>query len=300
MENNETINNNQVVKQEEKKLPTTIVEKFLTQVTNYAMVSGEELSEKTKTLVCSLVTSANKQIISQGIKWNEIDIQGCGFFAQLKHWAKVGLTSEDKLYIDIRQNNKTQMKDIFIKPQYQSVEKLMKMYFHKPIIRFKTEVICYGDKIEKVEDFETGITKLVNHIRNNEIDRNNLENIIGAYKIAYVEEYGKLVQYYVEIDKNRINRAYYASPSKEKTTWKLDSQKMVKKTVTWEMYNSELIRPFMIFPEDIVEDIKIISESEEMNWNKETKHHSVEQVQEEVQVKVASEKAIDVKFDSDD
>ena len=298
MENNAL--NTQVVKEEKKQLPTTLVEKFLTQVTNYALISGEQLNEKTKTLVCNLVTSANKQIVSQGIKWNEVDIQGCGFFAQLKHWAKVGVTSEDKLYVDVRHNSKTNLKDIFIKPQYQTLEKLMIMYFHKNIVRFKTEVVCTGDVVTKQEDFETGLTKLVSHTRNEEIDRNNLDNIIGAYKIAYVEEYGRLVQYFVEIDKNRINRAYSASPSREKTVWKLDSQKMVKKTATWEMYNSELIRPFMIFPEDIVDDIKIVNESSEMDWNKETKHHSVEQAQEEAQTKVASEDVIDVTFDNND
>lgn len=297
MENN-VMNSVQEVKKEEKKLPSKpLAERFLEQVQNYALISGEQLTEKTKTLVCNLVTSANKQILANGLAWKDVDIQGCGFFAQLKHWAKVGLTSEDKLYVDIRKNGKTGLNDIQIKPQYQSIEKLMKMYFHKPIIRFKTEVICMGDQLVKEEDFETGLIKLVNHIRNNEIDRNNLDNINGAYKIAYVEECGKLVQYYVEIDKNRINRAYNASPSREKTVWKQDTQKMVKKTATWEFYNSENIRPFMIYPEDIVNDIKIVNESEEMDWNKETKHHSVEQAQEEAQTKVATEDVIDVTFD---
>ena len=89
-----------------------------------------------------------------------------------------------------------------------------------------------------------------------------------------------------------------ASSSREKTVWNNDTRKMVLKTVTHEMWNSELIRPFMNFPDDIMEDISVLEETEEMDWNKETKFDNVEEVQEEVNQKVASEDIIDVTFDS--
>ena len=89
-----------------------------------------------------------------------------------------------------------------------------------------------------------------------------------------------------------------ASSSREITVWNNDTRKMVLKTVTHEMWNSELIRPFMNFPDDIMEDISVLEETEEMDWNKETKFDNVEEVQEEVNQKVASEDIIDVTYDS--
>lgn len=275
----------------------SLVERFLTQVVNYAETSGEILDQKTKMLAVDIITGANKVVVGNQYRWNEIDIQGCGLISQIKRYAKVGLTMEDKLYVDIRRNGKTGLYDINIKPQYQSLEKLLVKYFHKPIERFKTEIVCVGDEVIKEEDFNTGLTKIVAHNRNTTIDRNKLDNIIGAYKIAYVRDGNNLIQVYVEIDKNRIDRAYKASPSKEKTVWNLDSVKMVKKTATWEFYNSELIRPFMIFPEDIVKDLSVLEETSEMDWNAETKFNNVSQAQENVQVNVATGEVINMEFE---
>lgn len=275
----------------------SLVERFLTQVVNYAETSGEILDQKTKTLAVDIITGANKVVVGNQYRWSEIDIQGCGLISQIKRYAKVGLTMEDKLYVDIRRNSKTGLYDINIKPQYQSLEKLMVKYFYKPIERFKTEIVCVGDEIIKEEDFNTGLTKIVAHNRNNDIDRNKLDNIIGAYKIAYVRVGNDLIQMFVEIDKNRIDRAYKSSPSKEKTVWNLDSVKMVKKTVTWEMYNSENIRPFMVFPEDIINDLNVLDETNEMDWNAETKFNNVKQVQDNVQVNVATGEVINMSYE---
>ena len=286
-------NNTQVAPQQK----ASLVERFLNQVVTYAETSGEILDQKTKTLAVDIITGANKVVVGNQYKWSEIDIQGCGLISQIKRYAKVGLTMEDKLYVDIRRNGKTGLFDINIKPQYQSLEKLMVKYFAKPIERFKTEIVCIGDEVVKEEDFNTGLTKIVAHHRNNEIDRNKLDNIVGAYKIAYVREGKNLIQYFVEIDKNRIDRAYKASPSKEKTVWNLDSVKMVKKTATWEFYNNENIRPFMIFPEDIINDLSVIEETSEMDWNAETKFNNVNQAQENVQVNVATGEVFNMNFE---
>ena len=109
----------------------SLVERFLTQVVNYAETSGEILDQKTKTLAVDIITGANKVVVGNQYRWSEIDIQGCGLISQIKRYAKVGLTMEDKLYVDIRINSKTGLYYINIKPQYQSLEKLMVKYFYK-------------------------------------------------------------------------------------------------------------------------------------------------------------------------
>jgi hypothetical protein len=293
--------------QEVKKQPISMTEYVLNMVVNYAAVGGEVLTEREKTSAINIITLTNRAIVtnSDGITWNDIDLRGCGFAEQVKHWCKLGITGEDKLYIDIRNNKYKAKKDIFIKPQYQTCEKLMTMYFAYPIVRFKTEVICIGDEIEIEEDFKTGLTTIISHKRNKDIDRNKYENIIGAYKIAFVsinpEKPLDLTQIYVEIDRNRIERAYNASSSKDKSVWNADSVKMVKKTVTWEMFNSEQIRPFMKYPEDVIKggDLKILEESEEMDFNKETKYENVDKVGEEIDKKVATEDVIDVAYEDE-
>lgn len=277
--------------------PKTLVEKFMAQVVNYAQTSGEDLDQKTKTLAVDIITSTNKQLVGNGVKWGEVDINGCGFVGQIKHFAKLGLTMEDKLYVDIRNNGKTGLKDIHIKPQYQALEKLMVRYFTKPILRFKEDVICVGDEVEEEEDFYTGLSRIVGHKRNRDIDRNKLENITGAYKIAYIQDGGKIIQMVTTIDRNRIDRAYKASPSREKTVWNQDTRKMVLKTVTWEMWNDKNVRAFMVFPEDIVSDLHVLEESQEMDWSKETQFKSVNQAQENVQVNVATGEIIEMEYE---
>ena len=110
-----------------------------------------------------------------------------------------------------------------------------------------------------------------------------------------------MTQIYVEIDRNRIERAYNASSSQDKSVWNADTVKMVKKTVTWEMFNSEQIRPFMKYPEDVIKggDLKILEESEEMDFNKETKYDNVDKVNEEIDKKVATEDVIDVAYEDE-
>lgn len=283
--------------------PTTkpkasLVDQFLTQVVSYAQKSGENLDSKTKSLAVEIITATNKAIMGNSYSWGDIDVAGCGLISQIKRWSKLGVTMEDKLYPDIRRNSKTNKYDIMIKPQYQTVEKLIVKYFSLPTLRFKEDVICEGDEIYEEEDFTTGLSKITGHKRNNDIDRNNLDNITGAYKIMYVKDHaGTINQYVVRIDKNRIIRAYNASASKEKTVWKQDTRKMVLKTVTWEMWNDKNIRAFMKFPDDIIQDLSIIEDTNEMDWNAETKFNNVSQAQENAQIHVATDDIIDMKYD---
>jgi len=288
------------VKQELVAKKQTPEQYYLDKVVEYAKTSGEQLNQKTKDFAVDIITMTSKKLASDKTSWNELDIVGCGFPSQIKRWAKLGVGQNDNLYLDIRNNNKTGKKDIAIKPQYQTLEKLITLYYYKPVERFKTEIVCVGDVVIRDEDFETGLTKITGHKRNMDIDRNNLDNMVGAYKIMYFRETnGELKQLVVEIDRNRIDRAYNASPSKEKTVWKADSVKMVKKTVTWEMFNSENVRPFMQYPDDVVRygDQTIITENEEMNWDNEKKYENVENANEEIRGNIAKGQAIDVPFE---
>lgn len=295
----ENTNVNNVVKKQSQ----SIVERYLNAVIDYANVSGDVIDNKTKTFAVDIITMANKNIISNKYTWENIDVKGCGLVSQIKRWSKLGVSSQDKLYLDFRNNSKTGMIDITIKGQYQTYEKLMRLYYKKKdtIVRFKSDIICIGDVIEKEEDFSTGITKITKHVRNEEIDRNKFENIIGAYKIAYEKnEDGTLTPIYVEIDKNRIERARNASPSREKAVWNSDTKKMVLKTVTIEMWNNEQIRPFLVFPEDVISSLDVIEETENMNWNKNNQFEETKETDENVLTNVASEKPIEVDMSFDE
>lgn len=289
---NEVVNNNNNGKK------MTLVEKFLTEVVAYAQTSGETLDSKTKALAVDIITATNKALIGQQIGWNMVDVAGCGVVSQIKRWAKLGVSMEDKLYPDIRKNGKTNLFDLVIKPQYQTVEKLIVKYFMLPVLRFKEDIICIGDELIEEEDFDTGVNRIKGHKRNDKIDRNKLDNIIGAYKIMYVKDsLNNIVPYTIKIDRNRIERAYKASPSREKAVWNVDSRKMVLKTVTWEMWNDKNIRAFMKFPEDITNDLSIIEETNEMDWSAETKFNSVNQAQDSVQKNVGSGETINMEFE---
>lgn len=278
----------------------SLAERFLSQVVAYAETSGEVLNQKTKTLAVDIITQTNKALVGQQISWNTVDISGCGLISQIKRWAKLGVSMEDKLYPDIRRNSKTGLFDIVIKGQYQTIEKLIVKYFQLPVLRFKEDIICVGDEIIEEEDFMTGLSKITGHKRNVNIDRNKMENIIGAYKIMYIKDIdGTINQYVIKIDKNRIDRAFKASPSKEKTVWHLDTRKMILKTCTWEMWNDKNIRAFMKFPEDIVTDLSILDDTNEMDWDAETKFKNVNQAQENAQVNVATGEIVNMTYDEE-
>ena len=56
----------------------------------------------------------------------------------------------------------------------------------------------------------------------------------------------------------------------------------------------------MKFPDDIIQDLSVIEDTNEMDWNAETKFSNVNQAQENVQVNVASEDVIDMKYEDDE
>lgn len=284
-------------------LPTT-TQNLLAQVVDYAKTSGELLDDKTKSLALDIIQMTNEKILaSDNLTWNNIDVTGCNLPKQIKYWSSLGLNPNDGLWVDIRKSkNKPNMMNITIKAQYQSLEKLIVKYFAMEVLRFKQDIICVGDELTVEEDFETGLDKITKHVRNENIDRNKLDNIIGAYKIMYVKDAnGNLHHYLVRIDKNRIMRAYNASSSKEKTIWLQDTRKMVLKTVTWELWNDANIRAFLKFDEKAAKNISILEESEEMEWNNnEREFNSTNEAQNSVKNQVSSEEPINVNYEDFD
>lgn len=273
---------------------TELQNKFLTSAVNYAASSNEVMTNAQKSNVLSLFAELKTNMAKRGItSIASIDMQGSNYIEQVKKWSRLNLSPYDKLFTDIRaikdkNGNLTGKYSVTIKPQYQTLEKIMILYCRLPIIRFKGDIICVGDKLQTEDDFSTGLTKITGHIKNEKIDRNKYENVIGAYKIAYLnyENNGKLTQLAVIIDKDRIERARKAATTKD--IWNSDPIKMIKKTATWELYNSEQIRPFLQFPSDIANNASIIEQSEEMDWNKETKFANVSQANENIEKEIGT------------
>src|SRR5690554_1309892 len=229
-----------------------MVSRMVNQVVAFANIESTPLTDKEKSYATGIVSAVIKKVEEENVDWNVVDVKNV--VEQIKSYARLGLSiADNELYIDMRNNGKTGKKDINIKKQYQGIEKELVKWCKKPIVRFYQDIICKGDKFITKVDFETGLKKVLEHEINNDIDRNKLENITGAYKIAYVHEDEKLVQYLCEIDKNRIMRAYNASPTKEKAIWKADTQRMVLKTASWCLYNY-VLKPFVNVPVELKKD----------------------------------------------
>ena len=182
------------------------------------------------------------------------------FLEQVKHFGKMQLSLQEKeLYIDIRNNGATGMKDVTISRQYQAIQKLMTRYCTKKIVRYVDGIVCEGDPFTTATDFGTGLIKITRHDKNESVDRSDLRNIKKAYAIAYVNELGTIVPYVKIIEKKRIMTAYNCSPSKEKTVWNNHTERMVIKTAYWCLYN-DIMKPFVEIPSDLQESFAATEE----------------------------------------
>lgn len=238
---------------------------FLNLVNEQASIEKTPLSEKEISYAVSIIANANRKINDAKITWNDVDFMGCQLPQQIKRFARLGMSIEENdIFIDIRNHKDSNLKDINIKKQYQGIEKEIIRFCIKNVVRFYSDVICEGDVFEMQTDFATGLQKVVNHTYAQGVDRNKLENIVGAYKIAYVEENGTLNQYVAYVDKNRIMRAYNASASREKTIWKADTRLMVLKTATWVLYNN-VMKPYMQVPTELLDDWKATQDEMEFD-----------------------------------
>lgn len=281
-----------------KDLGQVAINNMLKQVVSYANLENVELTTKEKQYAVGIITNINKRVVSDSnLSWAKLDIQGCQLPAQIKRYARLNLQMESQeIFLDIRNNGKTGLKDINIKMQYQGLEKLMTTYCGKKIVRYYKDVVCKGDKIVRKPNLATGLLELKDHeyFETDNIDyRNKLENIIGAYAIAYVEENNKLIPYVAYIDKNRIERGRKAATTQN--IWDNDTRKMVTKTAVWELFN--IMKPFMVMPQDLVKDLNDISNEEVDFNNKDYINATVEEVNENVENNIASED-IEVVFDN--
>lgn len=254
---------NQQAVQKTPDLGKAALQRMLIQVEQFAQIEETPLTAKEKSYAAEIVMGVIKAVEERQIRWSEVDVKNV--IGQVKRYARLGLTmSNAEIYPDIRKNGKTGKFEVNIKKQYQGIEKELIRWCSKKIVRFLDGVICKGDEFETEVDFELGLEKIVKHKKNNTIDRNKLDNITGAYKIAYVEENGKLVQYAVIIDRNRILRAMAASPTNDKPVWKADTQRMVLKTASWCLYQY-VLRPFVNVPIELKDDW--VKTQDEMNFN---------------------------------
>lgn len=269
-----------------------LIENTLNKINDITTFSNEIFTTRAKNCAMDIITSVDHTLNERGMKWNDVDSKGSNLIMQIKQWAKLGIDmSNDKLYPDIRRNNKTGMYDIRIKGQYQTVEKLITNFFNRNVFRFKTEVICVGDDFKADFDYATGEDKVISFTKNMKVDRTKLENIIGAFKILYYyDDDNKIHQILTKIEKDRIVRAYNAATTKN--VWNTDTQKMVKKTVTWEMFNGEDIRPFMNFPEDIIQDLDVVNDTEDIDFNKEHKYQSVVDAQTNIEENMGTDESV--------
>jgi hypothetical protein len=264
------------------------LQRMLIQVEQFAQIEETPLTAKEKSYAAEIVMGVIKAVEERQISWSEVDVKNV--IGQVKRYARLGLAmSNAEIYPDIRKNGKTGKFEVNIKKQYQGIEKELIRWCSKKIVRFLDGVICKGDEFETEVDFELGLEKIVKHKKNNTIDRNKLDNITGAYKIAYVEENGKLVQYAVIIDRNRILRAMAASPTNDKPVWKADTQRMVLKTASWCLYQY-VLRPFVNVPIELKDDWA--KTQDEMNFNAITEAEVI--AQEEVDNNANQGKIIDI------
>ena len=235
---------------------------MLSQVESFASIDGTPLTDEEKTFAAPIVFEVIKRVDEyrtfdeetkqqRKIVWQEVDVKGV--VQQIKDYARLKLSiTDNELYVDIRKNGKTGLFDVTIKKQYQGIQKEIRKWSVKKIVRYLEDIICEGDEFETETDFNVGLRKVVKHVKNTNVNRNDLKNIVGAYAIAYVEENEKLNQYMVEIDKDRIMRAYNASPTKEKPIWKADTKRMVIKSAIWSLYNY-VLKPFVQVPVELKE-----------------------------------------------
>ena len=255
-------------------LSKNVLGRMMNEVEEFAKIEKTPLTDSERSFALEILQDINKKVTEGKVQWNEIDVVGCALYSQVKSFARIGLSSINKeIYIDIRNNKYTEKKDIQISKQYQGIEKEMIKWSSKKIVRFYKDVVVTGDDFEMVVDFTTGILGITKHKKNKDIDRNVLDNVVGAYAIAYVKENDELVPYISYVDKNRIMRAYNASPMGTKAIWKQDTAKMVIKTAVWELYS--LIKPFINLPVELKQDWA--NTNENMDWvNTETVEEEIE------------------------
>lgn len=231
-------------------------ELIMSKVSDIAVKSGHELTQVDKGYAMDIIATTYKRMQEDGINPNDVNFIGCNFPGQVKRYARLGLSlNESEIYLDLRNNGKTNRKDINIKMQYQGEEKLLIKYctLHGGITRIIKDVVMEGEELVYTRDMATGDIKVTDHRIPNIFKRNisyeNKDKMLGAYAIAYHKDGN---QTFVYIDMDRVDRAMEASASREKTIYKKDFAKMVLKTASHELYKE--LKRYNVIPDDLQKD----------------------------------------------
>ena len=210
----------------------------------------------------SIITGLVDRCVKDKIDVRQLNMTN--FLEQVKHNSKMQFSlQEQDIFLDIRNNSSTGLKDITIRKQYQGVQKVMRRYCTKKIVRFADGIVYKGDTFEYGLDFATGLNKIT-YKQNPNTDHSRLENVTHAFAIAYVDEMKTLVPYVCVIDKARIMRAFNASAAKDKGPWSTDTARMVRKTAYWCLYN-DIFKPFIEIPSDL--QTSFAATEDEMDFN---------------------------------
>lgn len=197
----------------------------------------------------SIITGLVDRCVKDKIDVRQLNMTN--FLEQVKHNSKMQFSlQEQDIFLDIRNNSSTGLKDITIRKQYQGVQKVMRRYCTKKIVRFADGIVYKGDTFEYGLDFATGLNSITKYYKDLSVDHSRLENVTYAFAIAYVDEMNKLVPYVCVIDRARIMRAFNASAAKDKGPWSTDTARMVRKTAYWCLYN-DIFKPFIEIPSDL-------------------------------------------------
>lgn len=227
---------------------------MMSKVDGVAASSGTQLSPRDKTFANDIILNTYKKMMEEGIDPNEINFIGCNFPGQVKRFARLGLSLNDKeIWLDIRNNTKAGKKDINIKIQYQGEEKLLSKFCKKNhgVKNIIKDVVLEGEELVQKRDFKTGDYEIIDHkipdILNRNIDFKNKDKVKGAYAVAY---HNNGSQTAIIIDKDRIDRAMKAA--KTAMVWQSDFKKMVLKTVVHELYQE--LAKFNVIPDELLKD----------------------------------------------
>lgn len=227
---------------------------MMSKVENVASAAGTQLSARDKTFANDIILCTYKKMMEEGTNPNEVNFIGCNFPGQVKRFARLGLSlNEKEIWLDIRNNTKAGKKDINIKVQYQGEEKLLTKFNTKNggVKNVIKDVILDGEELVQKRNFKTGDYEIIDHkipdILNRSITIKTKDSVKGAYAVAY---HNDGTQTAVIIDKDRINRAM--SAAKTQTIWSSDFRKMVLKTVVHELYQE--LAKFNVVPDDLLND----------------------------------------------
>lgn len=253
-----------IIKPEQQQAMIQVWTKDLNKLTE---AQGFNLTQEEKNFGTSMITGLVSRCVKDKIDTRQLNMTA--FLEDVKHNSKLQMSlAEQDVYLDIRNNGATGLKDVTIKRQYQGVQKIMRRFSTKKIVRFADGIVCQGDVFENKFDFATGLNKIV-YEPNANIDHNDLKNITNAFAIAYVEELGTIVPYVCVINKQRIMRAFNASAAGGKGPWSTDTARMVRKTAYWCLYN-DVFKPYIEIPSNLQESFAATEDEMDFNATAET------------------------------